>query len=159
MNEGCSAQDRLTPQGRLSAVSVVNDRPLCVVTAVTEGLLWGARGSQRPCIHLAQQLEEQEFSTQEIMQSKQDSYDYFITFISSGLSSFRRKLVQRANSPTKQPVFTLCCPSQSLTHKSALFWRHFLAGFPVFPALPLSHFCPSPSLEEGVTRLKSNQLN
>lgn len=65
-----------------------------------------ASGAIEPCIHLAQQLEE-EISTQEIMQCKQDSYDYFITLISSGLS-FRRKLVRCVYSPTKQPVFTLC---------------------------------------------------
>lgn len=58
--------------------------PLC---AVTGGAIVGTRGNQRaieprPSIHLVQQLEEQEISTQEIMQSKQDSYDYFITFIS-----------------------------------------------------------------------------
>lgn len=61
--------------------------PLCVVTVVTKGAIVGTRGSRRaieprPSIHLVQQLGEQVISTQEIMQSKQDSYDYFITLIS-----------------------------------------------------------------------------
>ena len=76
------------------------------------GAIVGTRGSQRaiepwPSIHLAQQLEEK-ISMQEIMQSKQDSYDYFITSISSGLSSFCRKLVRCVYSPTKECVFSLC---------------------------------------------------
>lgn len=44
---------------------------------------------------------------QQIMQSKQDSYNYFITVISLGLSSFCRKWVRNANSPTKYSISTL----------------------------------------------------
>lgn len=35
-------------------------------------------------------------------------HDYFITFISLGLSSFRRKWLRCDNSPTKQSIFTIC---------------------------------------------------
>lgn len=112
LNEGCFAQDRLTLRADCLRSQWSTTAFVCGHGG-HGGAIVGTRGSQRdierrPSIHLAQQLEEQEISTQEIMQSKQDSYDYFITFISLGLSSFCRKLVKCVYSPTKQSGFSLC---------------------------------------------------
>lgn len=92
LNEGCSAlPGRLTPSG-LIVCGVSGQRSAFVCGHRGHGGAfvggWGdpvaASGAIEPCIHLAQQLEE-EISTQEIMQRKQDSYDYFITLISFGI--------------------------------------------------------------------------
>lgn len=92
--------------------------PLCVVTEVAEGLLWEpveawggyqtAKKQKKNKSIWHNSWRSQEISMQEIMQYKQGSYDYFITFIYLGLSSICRKWLECDNSPTKQPIFTTC---------------------------------------------------
>lgn len=139
--------------------------PLCVVTVVTEGLLAASGLSSRgPTSIWHHSWRSWRFPRRKLCRANKI---LMIISLHSFLWDYHHFAGNWSDELTAQQsslhlLFVKYCrialPHQ-FRYKQALFWRLFLVGFSVFPALPLSHFCPSPSIEEGVMRLKSNQLN